>query len=114
MFKMDEDESDAETPRAVSPRVATAAAGEANGMGESLFPHNKQHKFSYKFHLSEGLEADALGETQSTPPRTTVFLGNCHCCGQHGHSQQYCPLLPCATCREYGHNTKACMMSRSL
>lgn len=48
-------------------------------------------------------------DNMATPSLNTIsFFGRCFQCHYMSHSQKYCPLRQCKTCKEFGHSEIMC------
>lgn len=48
-------------------------------------------------------------DNMATPGLNTIsFFGRCFQCHYMSHSQKYCPLRQCKTCKEFGHSEIMC------
>lgn len=48
-----------------------------------------------------------------TALNSVSFYGRCFSCQYMAHSQKYCPLRQCQSCKEYGHSEIVCVPSRA-
>jgi hypothetical protein len=75
-------------------------------------PWRFERPFTTDYVLEEGNECPyyltPASSDSTPPPLESSFYGYCYLCGYSRHSQMYCPLRFCTTCKQYGHSSKVC------